>query len=459
MDDDWPDYHRGSQSVFILFLGYVVYWYLQVGYRVPALGAIRFEFLMGAVLSSLAIPAYWTNPCRSSCGIGTWVVMLFSIMIIMSFFSYAPYSYDVFVDRVFKFSMLGFFIAAFVTTPERLFWFICAFLLACLKMGQEGFVGTITGSLIWENQGVMRLHGVTPNYGHPNSFSGMALGSLPFALYFFRIVPWYMRLLLLAQSVFALNIILHTGSRTGYVGLAVGILFIILKSQYPIRAIIITLFLGCVLTPFIPNQYIERAQSILTEEDKEGHSIEKRKEILGDAWQIFLDNPLGVGVAAFPLVRQERFGRFQDTHQLYLEIATNLGVEGIIVFGGFIFVLLRSLLQLTKNIKSQIARVEKASKTTPFLVIACSDRLEKHLRDLKIMQAASQAVYVFLVIRLTLGLFGHDLYEVYWWFASGMTVAIWNINIVAWRRTDLLYMLHDKTSDESFTCAGGAISK
>ncbi len=82
----------------------------------------------------------------------------------------------------------------------------------------------------------------------------------------------------------------------------------------------------------MPQDYWERFYSIFTEQDKVGQSISLRKQIIEDAWQVFLQNPLGVGVGAFPLVRGEMFNRLQDTHNLYLEAATNLGIQGLILF-------------------------------------------------------------------------------------------------------------------------------
>ncbi|MBK9953455.1 MAG: hypothetical protein IPP10_18805 [Candidatus Competibacteraceae bacterium] len=164
---------------------------------------------MGFVLSLFGVQTYFKNPNRKKSEIGLWLVMLFISMITMIFFSYVPeISFNLFIDRVIKFSLLGFFIAAFVTTPKR---------------------------LAWENQGVLRLNGPTPNYSHPNSFSGMALGTLPFIFYFFSIVDRYFRLILLVQLLFSLNIIIFTGSRTGYVALVIGLLFFILKSSKPIK--------------------------------------------------------------------------------------------------------------------------------------------------------------------------------------------------------------------------------
>ena len=443
---EWPQYYESNIIIFLFFLVYVIFWYLQGGYRYPVLGVMRFEFLMGAILTVFAIPGYFYNSNRVYSGLGVWVSLLFFIMSIMVVFSHVPeYSYTIFVDRVIKFYLLGFFIMAFVTTPQRLGWFVGAFLLACMKMGQEGLLGVLTGSLVWENQGVLRLHGSTPNYTHPNSFSGMALGTLPFIFYFYRIVPFYLKMILLIQLILGLNIILFTGSRTGYAALFVGLIFLIWKAGNRKKAFTITLISVLLIAPIIPQQYIERAQSMITQEDKEGHSIDARKTILSDAWQVFLNNPLGVGLSAFPAVRQQQFGRSQDTHNLYLEIATNLGIQGLIVFLGFIVALLKTLSSLTASLSCQIEQIDKESMAEEDV-----NKLEKfrlHSHDLKIMRAASTATLLFIIIRLGLGIFGMDLYEIYWWFALGLTITTWNLNEVAHRRTNLLLGLskHDPT--------------
>ncbi|MGB4875261.1 MAG: O-antigen ligase family protein [Candidatus Competibacter sp.] len=441
IENNWPRYFYGSHILFMLFLIYIVYWYLQGSFRFPILSTIRFEFLMGFVLSLFGVQTYFKNPNRKKSEIGLWLVMLFISMITMIFFSYVPeISFNLFIDRVIKFSLLGFFIAAFVTTPKRLALFICFYLFSFFKMGQEGLLGHITGSLVWENQGVLRLNGPTPNYSHPNSFSGMALGTLPFIFYFFSIVDRYFRLILLVQLLFSLNIIIFTGSRTGYVALVIGLLFFILKSSKPIKTFFTLLIVLLIAMPLIPSGYIERAETIFTQKDKEGNSTGTRKEILRDAWTVFLDNPLGVGVGAFPAVRQQRFGRTQDTHNLYLEIGTNLGIQGLIIFFGLIFALLRILSRLVKNLNTQSNLLEGLLLDKPSTNISLGD-LQKHKRDLQIMRATCQSIYLFVILRLGLGLFGMDLYEIYWWFACGTAVAVWNINTVAQSRTVTLVQL------------------
>lgn len=431
----WPEYYQKNSIIFVCFLGFVIYWYLQGGYRFPILGTIRFEFFTGFILVIFGAHTYFLNPNKKRSGMGLWTSLLIITLVTMVIFSYVPkISYDIFIDRVIKMALFGFFIAAFVTTPKRLSLFIGAFLLACFKMGQEGLLGVITGSLMWENQGVMRLHGSTPMYQHPNSLTGMALGTLPFIFYFYKIAPWYLRWALMILLLLMINIIIYTGSRTGYVGFFIGILYLCWKSQNPKRAFLVLVLISGISFPLIPSDYLERAGTIFTQKDKEGASTEARKEILADAWKIFLMNPLGVGVHAFPTVRNMYFGRTQDTHNLYLEIATNLGIQGLAIFTGFIIALLRTLARITKSLTHQIEWIEEAlSKPLPE-DINIKD-YQNHLHDLLIMKMASQAVFAFIIIRLSLGFFGMDLYEIYWWFALGTTIAIWNLNTVAKNRS------------------------
>ena len=166
----------------------------------------------------------------------------------------------------------------------------------------------------------MRLHGSTGLYEHPNSFAGMALGTLPFILYLFPIANKWIKALLLLQLIFALNIILYTGSRTGYIGFIAVLLVFIARSKRKIEILII-LSIGILLAAqFAPEQYRDRfvsifqisteteGTSISTEFGKTSKVIEggqgsvsARIQIFKDSLDIFLSHPLGVGVSAFPI--------------------------------------------------------------------------------------------------------------------------------------------------------------
>ena len=423
-------YDKTPTFILMVFWVYVVAWFLQLGSRIHFLGAIRIELVLAVSLVGLSFMVR-RQRIKIKSNLPAFIAGYYFFVSITLLYSYDPdSSWTIYVDRFVKFSFMAFFIVLYVRSPLTLLAFLSAFLLAFFKLGQEGMVGQITGSLVWENQGVMRLNGPTPLYSHPNSFSGMALGTLPFIYYLFPLSNKWIKLFFAILLVFSFNIILHAGSRTTYVGFFALVAYFLLKSDQKFKFFTIAAIVFVVALPFVPEQYIERFQSI-TGHEKEGHSKERRQEIIADALVIFSEHPFGVGVAAFPKVRTERFGRFQDTHNLYLEIATNFGIQGFIFWICMIVAIFRNISRLRTDINGQVATTE--SRAPP--AGEEPSPISKHLRDLKVMRAVLNAIEGYLVVRLVVGVFGHDTYEIYWWVILGNVIAIHNMNQVAARIT------------------------
>ncbi len=423
-------YQTTPRPLFWLFLIYLLFLYLQGGYRIPALGDIRFEFWMGVILGPASIVILAKRKIVGAGKVIGWSVALLLCMGLMVALSRFPAeSWEIYWNRSIKFAIFGICIAAFVTNPKDLRWFIGAFLLAFFKMGQEGLLGTLNGSLIWENQEIPRLHGSTPNYVHPNSFSGTQLGVIPFIYYLYPLVPWYWKAALALQGVFCGNVVLRTGSRTGYLGVAAMISAIIWLTKKRMKALLVVIAVAMVAIPFIPSEYVGRFESIFEDNSQAGEdtSVGKRKEILEDATAIFARYPWGVGVGVFPLVRAQIYSRYQDTHNLYLEVATNMGLQGCLVFIGFIVCLWGGYRGLQRKFVSQIEQIERM-KSSDIAVV-------EHLSDLNFMLACARAGWIFLIIRLVLGFFGMDMYEVYWWFLAGLAVALIGLDQVASAKT------------------------
>jgi len=423
-------YDRVPLLIIGAFCVYVITWFLQLGGRVALLGSIRFEFVLGVLLLVLAFTVK-RQKIKEKAGLGAYLVWFFIALVIEIPFSYnVDYSWTIFVDRVVKFACMSFYIVMFVRNPSALRFFIAAFMLAWFKMGQEGLLGQITGSLVWENQGVMRLHGSTPSYQHPNSFSGFGLGILPFAVYLIPVANRWQKIFLLVMIVFSCNIILFTGSRTGYVGFLMFAGYAIFRSKYRFRVLVSSIFFAFIIVPFIPEQYIGRFESI-TGHEAEGQSKLRRLEIWQDALTIFAEHPFGVGVSAFPTIREQRFGRFQDTHNLYLEVATNLGIQGFIIWTALIVVMFRAINRISAELQAQLNALAQRLKPEA----TAGPLLTAHLADLRLMRAMLYAVHAYIFVRLIVGFFGMDLYEIYWWFAMGIIIAVHNMSKVAARIT------------------------
>jgi len=409
-----------------MFLTFVLARYMQWGARREILAKIRVEFLLGLALTVTCIAIVSSSPIafaklRQAKKVLLAIVLLFVMMLIQIPFAAArAHAQEIFVDRVIKFAMLTFFMLALIRSPKALRWFITAFLFACFYITQESARGALSGSLLWENQGIMRLHGAVPIYGHPNSLAGLSIGLVPFIVFLLPAVRRrWVQLMMLAPLGTASICLLYSGSRTGYVAFFSFMLFWWSQSRKKLRWLLIMLAVGAVALPLLPDQYKERFMSIKGEE-AQGHSKEKRIEIIEDALVILAENPIGVGVASFQAVREERFGRIQDTHNLYLEVATNLGLQGFVVF----CILLVAMFQALRHVRRRLDRMLKWCQSPEADALVPARRLESMLVDLSYLRAVSLATEAFLVVRLALGLFGMDLYEVYWWFAAGLCISL-----------------------------------
>ena len=431
-ESDVSSYPRVAFLVTLLHCLYVITWYLQLGSRKEYLAAIRFEFLLAGGLIFILLfylPVTRPSPHQRQILRCMWLFIL--CLLVSVFFSYDfPRSWQVFVDRLVKFSFMGIFVIAFVRGPLQLKFFLVAFMLACLKIEQEGIYGILTGSMLWESQGVQRLHGTTGLYAHPNSLAGLAIGTLPFVYYFYGVVSRpAMKAILGMQGGLAIMTIIYTGSRTAYVGLMFVLFFLVKDSRFKFKVMSALLVVVLCLLYSVPTEYWTRFESIFTGQEIEGSSLDSRKAIILEAIDVLIRHPFGVGVAAFPTMRNMYFGGTQDTHNLYLEVATNLGIQGLVAFLLFIYAMIKGLSYLRTNVAGQLASLTKMqTKEAP-------PAYKQHVNDLKLMKATADAVWLFLLIRLVIGLFGHDLYEVYWWFVLGLTVALLNMNVWANDRT------------------------
>lgn len=429
-------YWEPPLAVTLTFLIFVVARYMQWGARRDIFATIRIEFLLGLVLTvacAFLLPSAPLNLGRLKAAkrVLIAIAMLFFAMIIqIPFAADKELAQTIFVDRVIKFAMLTFFMAVLIRSPKALRWFMAAFLFACFYVTQEAARGALNGGLVWENQGIMRLHGAVPIYRHPNSLAGVAVGVIPFVVFLMpHVNRLWIKALLLAPLGTACMCLLYSGSRTGYVAFLVFLLYWWSQSRRKLRWLLVGLALGVVAMPLLPDQYVERFKSIGGQE-AEGSSKESRIEILQDAVTVFMMHPTGVGVASFPAVREELFGREQDTHNLYLEVATNLGVQGLLVFT----MLIISMITLSRWVRKRMAKCLLVLKS-PLKMELSDQQRDSMIREAGYIAAMASATEGFLVVRLALGMFGMDLYEVYWWFAAGLSISIGMIAVEVVRKS------------------------
>jgi putative inorganic carbon (HCO3(-)) transporter len=399
---------------FFLFLFYIVVWWLQLGERLgKRFGTeIRLEAVLVVILLAVTLFDSFRRKPDEKAGFAPYILALFSVMVLQVVFAWFPgRAWYVFTERVLKYSAMGLLIARFVRTPRQLGWLMFVWLLACWKGTLEGVIGGITGSLIWENQGIMRLNGVGL-WSHPNSFSEFALGPIPFCFYLFPLVKKrWLQLGLISLFCFATYVVIYTGSRTGYLGyIAMLILFYFQSSQKVRKRLLIALMILIPITAvYLPQDYQERFLSSFSGKEKEGASKEARMKLYREGWYVITHHPFGVGVGNFREVANIYFKDPMDQHCLYTEVLTEIGIQGFIVFMLLMWKIYFTLNNTRNQLLDLVAKYETKENTATHLVA-----------DARLTHAVVQSSLVYFLLRLFLDIFGMDLYGICWWFIIGI---------------------------------------
>lgn len=387
--------------VFYLFLFYIMVWWLQLGGRLGK----RFgtEIRLEAVIAVMLLLATYLDAFRrkteEKSGFTPYVAVYFVVLLLQVLIAWnTDRAWGVYIDNVLKYSVMGLLISRFVRTPQQLRWLVFVWLLACWKGTLEGVVGGITGSLIWENQGVMRLNG-NGLWAHPNSFSQFALGAIPFCFYLYPLLKKnWMKAGLISLFCFATYVVIYTGSRTGYLGyLFMLILFYFQSSKVIRKRLFVALLIVTPVTLMVmPASYQERFMSSFSGKEKEGNSKGARIALYEQGLSVFIKYPFGVGVGNYREANQLYYGRAMDQHNLYLESLTELGIHGALVFAFL-------LIKIDSVIRTIISKTSQADD-----------------EDARLVNAVARSLYLYFCIRLFLDLFSMDLYGIAWWFIIGI---------------------------------------
>lgn len=416
--------HTNNKASLLSYLtgAYLFFFYMQASLRWPAFEAIRFHFVFGLILTILCgfkllssqkeLPKITFKNLQVEVDKARPLInCVYLFLVILGIYSIASYareiSMDIYSNRVIKYALISFFIVTSVEKVKDLQVIVFFLLLAWFKIGSEGFIGWLTGSLMWQNQGVQRLHGASAFVGHPNSFSLFGVGCLAFSLYLFKgFQNKWLKIMMMGIIFFSFIIIIFTGSRSGYVAVALAAIFLFFRMKKgKMKVIMISIVLLVALAPLIPEQYYDRFESIYTGKAAEGNSSNKRMVIMTDALKIYAKYPLGIGLEAFSTVRIDMFGRFQNVHMLYLEVLTNIGPIGFVVFLVFIW---------------RLIRLNRYNTERTTLL----DTSQPNYDKLLFLNMLSKGILAFLILRLIFGLFGMDLYEPHWWLLLGLVLAV-----------------------------------
>lgn len=403
---------------------YLFFFYMEASLRWPIFETIRFHFVFGLILTALCSAKLLSNKGNQKPNenyvlgskLKNTALLLIFVLFFYSVFSIArDISLDMFDRKVFKFSLISFFVIVSVNNVKDLKVIVLFVMLAWFKLCLEGGHGWLTGSLMSENQGIMRLRGAGAFVRHPNSFSAFGVGCLPFAIFLMQASKTKIfKCFFATMIVLSIIIIIFTGSRSGYVSVILAAMYFFFKMEKgKLKIFVLSIILLIALAPLVPEQYYERFESIYTGKEAAGNSAGTRKIIMEDALGIYKAYPMGVGVNAFSVARMDMYNRMQNIHMLYLEVLTNIGPIGLIIFLLFV----KRLLDINRWTIEQTSKLKN----------------DEHI----FLHYLAKAIFAYLVLRLIFGLFGMDLYEPHWWLLLGLSIASYKIIVASIEKDQL----------------------
>lgn len=137
--------------------------------------------------------------------------------------------------------------------------------------------------------------------------------------------------------------IVCTKSRSGFLGL---LAMCAVVGFYTFRArpglLVAAVFAGMLALPVMPQSFWTRMDSIMNADEDQTGSREARLRLLEQGFEVFADNPLtGVGAGQFQNynVPGETIEKWRVTHNVWLQVACDLGIFGLLAFG---FLVVRS---------------------------------------------------------------------------------------------------------------------
>jgi probable O-glycosylation ligase (exosortase A-associated) len=170
-----------------------------------------------------------------------------------------------------------------------------------------------------------------------NDFSLLMNVMLPFAIFLFMYESSLKRkVLYITSAVLSIVSIVISFSRGGFVGLLVVLIIVWLCSPRKIMTLTIVSLLTLVILNVAGDSYWARIDSITATDQG---TARERMDSWNAGWNMFLDNPMGVGGGNFPV----RFPEYQPAdmphgmygraaHSFWFTLISETGIPGIILF-------------------------------------------------------------------------------------------------------------------------------
>jgi probable O-glycosylation ligase (exosortase A-associated) len=374
---------------------------------VPALAPFRLALLTGAsAVVALFVDAFLHQRPLLGRSRETWVAACLAIWATVSvIFSYWPGGSVMLLPDFLKTLVAFWLLGTLVDTPARLRSVAWMLSVLAVPLAMTGIKNFFSGAFLTESGHlpVQRIRGYdAPLTDNPNDLALMLNLILPLtiALLLIERRP-RARVVLTGMALISVAAILLTSSRAGFLTLVItGLLygrrlFTGARRGWVVAAVVLAL----VAASWLPSSYVNRLGTITNiEADTTGSAQERWRDTLA-ATSFALAHPmLGAGFGMNAIALNETRGAFwKAVHNVYLQVAVELGLPGLILF----------LLFVVGTFKS-VRAVLRGTAGDP----ASSDVFR-----------LADGLYISLIAFAVEALFHPVAYQLYFYYMAGLVVA------------------------------------
>jgi O-antigen ligase len=238
---------------------------------------------------------------------------------------------DIFVKIILIFALM----VSTITSPKRIHQMTWLMIVASTYISARAVFDYLRGVNLTE---VDRVRGAIGGmFSNPNDLAlNMVTFLAPTLIFIVLDRRTSRRLLASACALIMLAAIVCTKSRSGFLGLlAMGAVVVYYTARLKPGLVLAVVIGGLLAIPALPQSFWDRMDSITNAETDPTGSREARLRLLNQGLEVFAENPLtGVGAGQFQNYNEPgvTIERWRVTHNVWLQVAADLGIGGLAVF-------------------------------------------------------------------------------------------------------------------------------
>lgn len=342
-----------------LYLLFMISWFLHLGSRVPFFGLIRFDFLLLAVLAVLAfLTAIGQNQVGNRTEYLLRTLILYSILAI-PFVEWPGSVINNGIPDLIKALVFFYFTISFVETEKDLKLIVFTF-VACQSFRileplylhiTEGYWGS--SAFMADQTFLDRLAGAPFDVINPNGLAFVICTTIPF-LYFLRELSWKIWIAYACLTPIFIYALMLTGSRSGMIGILIIFLGILVRSKRRIILGLSVMLVTILGFPFLSPDMQDRYLSTFGKGEKNIATAAGRQEGIMHDLDVALRRPIfGHGLGTSLEANSHFGGVYLRSHNLYAEVAQELGLVGLVIFIWFMKSIFSNFIQTNKILSQQ----------------------------------------------------------------------------------------------------------